>query len=102
MSLTTNDVRVLESIRMMPSDWDGWAPHGSADWTAVRRLVAAGRIVGVGTGVCYDCDTERHRYEPTEIPMYRLPQQPPQPLDRVQDPASHADGQQHGDDGEEV
>lgn len=30
-------------------------------------------------------DTERHRYEPTEIPMYRLAQQPPQPLDRVHD-----------------
>ena len=44
-------------------------------------------------------DTERHRYEPTEIPMYRLAQQPPHPLDRVQDPASHADGQQGRDEG---
>jgi hypothetical protein len=102
MSLTTNDMRVLESIRMMPSDWDGWAPHGSADWTAVRRLVAAGRIVGFGTGVCCDCDTERHRYEPTEIPMYRLAQQPPQPLEHVQQPARDANGQQHGDEGEGV
>ncbi len=29
----------------------------------------------------------------------KLPQQPPQPLDRVQDPASHADGQQGSDEG---
>ena len=28
--------------------------------------------------------------------------EPPQPLDRVQEPASHADSQQHGDDGEDV
>ncbi len=28
-----------------------------------------------------------------------LPQQPPQPLDRVQDPASHADGQHGRDEG---
>jgi len=28
-----------------------------------------------------------------------LPQQPPQPLDRVQEPASHADGQQGRDEG---
>ena len=104
MSLTTNDMRVLESIRMMPSDWDGWAPHGSADWTAVRRLVAAGRIVGFGTGVCCDCDTERHRYEPTEIPMYRLAQQPPQPLDRVQEPADeggHVEQRDHAQRGED-
>ena len=32
----------------------------------------------------------------------RLAQQPPQPLDRVQEPASRADGQQGRDEGEGV
>lgn len=41
--------------------------------------------------VCWDCDGSG-----------RLAQQPPQPLDRIHEPASHADGQQHGDDGEGV
>ena len=31
-----------------------------------------------------------------------LAQQPPQPLDRVQEPARDANGQQHGDEGEGV
>ena len=72
MSLSANSQRVLEAIRNASPEWDGWAPHGSADWTGVCRLLAANLIIHVGMGVCEDCDTEAHRREPTEVPLFRL------------------------------
>lgn len=46
MKLTTNDMRVLRAMRQVLSpslggngDFDGFMPHGSADWTATRRLL---------------------------------------------------------------
>ena len=52
MRLTENDKRVL------------------ADWTAVRRLVKSGLLRSAGFGVCCDCDTAKHRREPTEGEMF--------------------------------
>jgi hypothetical protein len=46
MKLTTNDMRVLRAMQkaLHPSlggngDFDGFIPHGSRDWIAVRRLL---------------------------------------------------------------
>jgi len=72
MTLSANSQRVLDAIRNASPEWDGWAPHGAADWTGVVRLLAANLIMNVGMGVCYDCDTEAHRREPTEVPLFRL------------------------------
>lgn len=75
-AMTPNDRRVLSSIGRIADgdcpDFDGWAPHGSADSVAVQRLLRSGLIRSVGWGVCMDCDSPRHRREPTEVPLYIL------------------------------
>lgn len=71
-ALSANDQRVLDSMRQLPPDLDGWAPHGRRDWVAVYRLLAANLIQHAGVGVCMDCDNEAHRREPTELPMFVL------------------------------
>lgn len=77
--MTQNDIRVLSSIGRICQDvdgdypdFDGWAPHGSADSVAVCRMLRAGLIRSVGWGVCMDCDSSRHQREPTEVPLYVL------------------------------
>ena len=72
MSLSANSQRVLEAIRDLPAEWDGWAPHGMRDWTGVVQLLAANLIEHAGHGVCQNCDNPKHRREPTEVPMFRL------------------------------
>lgn len=72
MGLSENDERVLEFMRHMPSDWDGWAPHGQRDWVAVGRLLAANLIEHAGVGVCMDCDSATHRRDPTDVDLFRL------------------------------
>ena len=53
--VTKNDLRVIESIRSAVGQWDGFAPHGSRDWTAVRRLVRTGLVQSIGYGECQSC-----------------------------------------------
>lgn len=53
--MTKNDQRVLREIRQAVQDWDGYGPHGAADWTAVRRLLAAGLIRSEGVAECQSC-----------------------------------------------
>ena len=38
--LSDNDRRVLVAIERACREWDGYIPHGAADWTAIRRLLA--------------------------------------------------------------
>jgi hypothetical protein len=38
MRLTVNDRRVLQAAAKAFETWEGIMPHGSADWTAIRRL----------------------------------------------------------------
>lgn len=70
--LTRNDRRVLAAIKRAQAEYDGFAPHGPADWIGVRRLLAAGLVKANGFGVCCDCDTEAHILEPTEGPIFVL------------------------------
>ena len=68
MKLSTNDRRVLLCARKVSDEFDGLAPHGSADWTAIRRLEKLEFVVFVGTGACADgCDIEDH-----EGPIYAI------------------------------
>jgi hypothetical protein len=55
MNVTPNDRRVLEAIEMVCGEWYGFAPHGTSDWTAIRRLERAGLVVGEGFGECQGC-----------------------------------------------
>lgn len=66
--MTENDKRVLRNIEIAQREWDGYAPHGSSDWLAVRRLRAAGWVDEVGWGTCADCDCS----EPHEGPIFAL------------------------------
>lgn len=71
--MTENDLRVLKATAAAPSmGWDGLAPHGLRDWTAIRRLESAGLVAYAGHGICEDCDTAAHRREPTEVALYRI------------------------------
>lgn len=38
VKLTANDKRVLLAAEKACETWDGFMPHGIADWTAIRRL----------------------------------------------------------------
>lgn len=71
-ALTNNDRRVLASVEIACSKWDGYAPHGAADWMAIYRLVRAGLVECIGVGICHGCDSAPHRMEPTEMPIYVL------------------------------
>jgi hypothetical protein len=55
VTLTANDVRVLDATERAQGEYDGWVPHGAADWTAIRRLLRAGLVTCLGNGVCQDC-----------------------------------------------
>lgn len=71
MKLSDNDARVMRAaVRVQESGYDGFSPHGAADWVAVRRLVAAGLLRFGGFGVCEDCDSPAHRRDPTESQMF--------------------------------
>lgn len=72
MNLTPNDMRVLRSAINLVDDhgFDGFGPHGAADWTAIRRLEKARLVKCDGYGVCEDCDNPKHRNETTEGPLY--------------------------------
>lgn len=72
VKLTDNDRRVLRSIKRACEQYDGYVPHGAADWTAIRRLSVAGLVECAGYGVCCDCDHPRHQAEETELPFYVL------------------------------
>lgn len=75
MNLTNNDKRVLRAVGEACQKFDGFGPHGSGDHIALRRLIPRGLVELTGHGVCEDCDTPKHRYEPTEGPIYRLTDQ---------------------------
>lgn len=64
--LSDNDRRVLENVRGVPDRWDGYIPHGAANWTAIRRLERAGLIECVGIGGCETCEGN----EPHEGPIF--------------------------------
>lgn len=63
---TTNDRRVLEAIEFACRDYDGFAPHGAQDWTAIRRLVRAGLAAFAEIGECQLCK------EPHDVECYVL------------------------------
>jgi hypothetical protein len=54
-ALTTNDRRVLAAIERSCVEYDGFGPHGSADWTAIRRLAARWLVDTIGHGACQTC-----------------------------------------------
>lgn len=63
--LTDNDLRVLRAVERACGEYDGFAPHGAADWTAIRRLLTRELITGgSGHATCQDCT------EPHEGPYY--------------------------------
>lgn len=66
--MTNNDKRVLRAVGRQCEEYDAFAPHGSAEWRAVRRLCVAGfaRMTGE-LGMCVDCDSQRHREVETWI-----------------------------------
>lgn len=72
MKLTPNDLRMLEAmVRAVDSkDWDGIAPHSSADWTAIHRLRKHGLAEYVDEGPCQDCDNPKHRNESIDVPIF--------------------------------
>lgn len=72
MRPTKNDLRVMRiAIKLVDDNgFDGFGPHGAADWTAIRRLEKAGFVKFEGHGVCEDCDNPKHRNEQTEGPLY--------------------------------
>lgn len=72
MTLTNNDRRVLREIEAAQGVADGYAAHGAAAWTAIRRLLSAGLIVYAGDGECGECDWCAGRPDPHEGPIYRL------------------------------
>jgi hypothetical protein len=72
VKLSNNDQRVLREIERACQEYDGFMPHGSADWTAIRRLLKAGLIEDSGWSECFgDCD-RADRSEPHEGPGFRL------------------------------
>lgn len=58
--LTSNDFRVLRNVKWAMGEWDGLIPHGIADQTGIRRLVACGLIKDAGYGLCIDCPEWKH------------------------------------------
>jgi hypothetical protein len=75
MTLSANDVRVLDAVERAQSEFDGFAPHGAADWTALRRLLAAGLVECVGDGLCQTCPDGAHDtliYARCSVPSFVL------------------------------
>lgn len=56
MKLTANDERVLAALDDACTRFDGFMPHGAADWTAIKRLERAGLIRHIGFARCQDCE----------------------------------------------
>lgn len=54
-ALTSNDRRVLEGIEWASREWDGFTPHGIANWTAIRRMKARGLVEFKDYGICQSC-----------------------------------------------
>lgn len=56
MTFSANDRRVLRAVvHSSKGKFEGYAPHGSRDWAAIRRLVAWGLVEDVGAGWCETC-----------------------------------------------
>lgn len=68
MKLTKNDRRMLSDTQRICDVHDGCCPHGSADWIATRRLLAAGLVESIGVAMCADCDCA----DDHEAPAFRL------------------------------
>ena len=74
MKLSANDMRVLHAMRnvLHPShggngDFDGFMPHGSRDWIAIRRLLREGYVEQSNEyGTCQTCS------DPHEDAMFTL------------------------------
>jgi hypothetical protein len=67
MIITANDRRVLDNIERACREYDGYIPHGSSDWTAIKRLEK--ELLVECSSEWGDCQTCR---EPHEAPMFRL------------------------------
>lgn len=66
MTMSSNDWRVLNACRKADEHFDGFAPHGSRDWTAIRRLEREKLVECVAEfGMCHTCPTMH------EVPVYR-------------------------------
>lgn len=70
--LSANDRRVLRAIERAAREWDGYFPHGTQDWTAIRRLISRGLVECTGTGACCECDNPKHNEVQAEGPIYVL------------------------------
>ena len=66
VNLTANDERVLADVESACGEWDGYSPHGIADWTGVRRLARLGLVEWRGYGVCQTCS------DPHDGPLFVL------------------------------
>jgi len=70
--LSAKDRQVLTSVGSANRNgWDGYVPHGSGDWSAIRRLCAAGLVRELEElGVCCECDSVAHRAEETWVRLF--------------------------------
>lgn len=59
-ALTANDGSTLWAVHCALVEYDGFIPHGSAQWCAIRRLERMGYVRRDGYGVCCDCPDESH------------------------------------------
>lgn len=70
--LSANDRRVLANVgNANRNGWDGYVPHGSGDWSAIRRLCAAGLVAELDElGVCCECDSVAHNERETWVRLF--------------------------------
>lgn len=66
IKLTANDKRVLRAIAEAEQHYDGFAPHGAANWVAIKRLVKWNLVFYADFGTCETCDL-RH-----ETAIYKI------------------------------
>ena len=61
-----NDIRTAREIVRACRHFDGFMPHGAANWKGLRRLIRKGLAVFVADGTCQTCK------DPHDGPLYKL------------------------------
>ena len=65
--MTSNDLRVLRAVEDACKKFDGFIPHGAADWTGVKRLEKEVMVECCNEyGACQTCSAQH------EAPMFTL------------------------------
>lgn len=78
-------MHTLRRVRDACARWDGFVPHGSAEWRTVRILYGAGLVDRLDDGVCETCP------QPHDAPLFTLTDAGRRALDAVY-------GQERGDE----